>query len=151
MHGGLISIIFYTILFFINKTRFNFTYAIMFFVFGIITGILIIIFLERKRKKLYFSRKFTSWMILFIQINLLFGIITGLIIGILGSWFLLFPFSFLFGHPESSEWKPIVTYSFKTLSMILSIFSFLIVAYWFLKGSIIYLEKKITRNVNGEI
>ncbi|MEW6110316.1 MAG: hypothetical protein AB1632_14285 [Nitrospirota bacterium] len=143
--GGALGLLVYLVVISANQYDFSTVPAIGSLLFGGIIGSFLPKYLNLKHRGLSSSARFKYWMLLFIEGNLFVGILVGLILGILASWLLVFSFSILFGHPESG-WTPFVSNLFKILSLILSIFLVAIFAYRFLKGSVLYLEKKISSN-----
>jgi hypothetical protein len=143
--GVILGLLVYLVIIFINQYDFSTAPAIVSLSLGGIIGSFLLAYLNLKHRELSYSARFKHWMLLFVEGNLFVGILVGLILGILVSWLLVFPFSLLFGHPESG-WPPFVANIFKILSLVLSFFLVILSAYHFLKGSILYLEKKISSN-----
>jgi hypothetical protein len=110
---------------------------------GAIAGLLLSNYLKRKFKGLFYSEKFHLWMIIFVQVNLFIGSIFGLIGGTLIFWLLSIPFSFLFGIPESGKWTPNLNYPYLIICLLVVIFSIFFFSRWFMKSSIVYLERKV--------
>lgn len=140
--GGVLGVIVYAVVVFANQYDFSTAHAIISLLLGFVIGSFLVKFLSLKHRRLYSDDRFRPWMLLFVEANLFFGVLGGLILGILASWLLLFPFSLLFGHPESG-WTPFVANLFKILSLAIGMVSFAFLVYFCLKGSILYLEKKM--------
>jgi hypothetical protein len=87
-------------------------------------------------------------MLLFVVGNAFLGILLGLILGMIFSWFLMFVFALSFGHPESG-WNPWVSDLFMGLSIATELFFFVFLGYLFLKIGVSYSEKKLRDQKQG--
>ncbi len=140
--GGLLGITLYVAITFVENNMFKIYYAALFLMVGLIVSLYIVYVLTRKYIDVYLSPKFRIWMIILLLVNQFFGIVSGLVIGVFASWLLLFPYAVIFGHPESSNWSPLVADIYMSLSAIIVIVSLGLFSKWFFKGGIAYLKKR---------
>lgn len=141
--SGLLAVALYAVATFINSNTPNPLYGGFCLLAGIATGLYIVFLFRRKYEDIYTSPKYKTWMILFLLLNQYGGIISGLFVGVIASWLLLFPYSIIFGHPEgSSKWSPAISNLFMSLSALIMVISLWVFNRWFFKGSITYLRKK---------
>jgi len=110
---------------------------------GLSLGISTILFLKKKRPKIYASPSISIWTVILINANLFFGIILGLVGGISALWILFIIFSMIFGHPESVNWNRSLDYVFIPVTVIIFAVSLLFIVRWCFMSGIIYIEKKL--------
>ena len=139
--GGVLGLLVYMVVVHVNEYNSSIGHAIVSLLLGVVIGIFLVKYLNLKHHRLYANDRFRPWMLFFIEANLFCGILGGIILGILAAWLLVFPFSLLFGHPEGG-WSPFGASLFKMLLLVLGLFCIAVSTYYFLKGSILYLEKK---------
>jgi len=140
--GGLLGVALYAAITFFESDMFKLSYAALFLLGGLIVGLYIVFLLTRKYIDVYRSPKFNIWLLILLLVNQFLGIVSGLVIGIFASWLSLFPYSLIFGHPESTNWSPLVANLYVSLSVIIVIVSLGLFTNWFFKGGIAYLKKR---------
>lgn len=87
--------------------------------------------------------KAKTWMIIFIHINVYFGMAIGIMLGVLISWLLLYPFTLLFGNPEQISWSASKTHAFELLVILSTLLITALCVKYFFNTGIHYIRKKL--------
>jgi hypothetical protein len=140
---GIFGLLLYLIIIVLNQNKFAGLYAALAWFVGLLLGLYVVSHFRKNNADIYSSSNFKTWMLLYVSANIFLGIFAGLLAGVLVAWFLLLPFSMVFGHPEATDWNPIVLYSFGLLSAVVVISLLKYFISWFYKGSITSLRRKI--------
>lgn len=110
-------------------------------IFGVIAGIWSTI----KIKSIQTNKTIPFGNLIFINVSLWFGIAAGLLAGVMIIYFLVFGvFSQIFGDPESKIWPHAATLTIGILLVLVSLLSMTLLGNWFIKGSLHFIEKKLS-------
>lgn len=100
------------------------------------------IIISNNYKELIVEAEYRFWLTIFIHTNVFIGISIGIISGVIFAWLLLYPFSFIFGHPEESRWSLSVTNAFGLIMLISVIISMLLSVRYFFNSCINYIKRR---------
>jgi len=111
-------------------------------VLGGVGGILLVFYLYYNKKSIYkvLNKKF--WILPFLHINLIFGVLAGLVFSSFIMWLLLGLFSWFFGHPESQEWSLLIGRMFFVISGTIAFGITIFITIYCVKSGTFYLEKQ---------
>jgi len=140
--GGPLGVALYAVITFLNNNPVKMFYGVLSLLVGFIVSVYIVFLFMKKHRDIYLSPRYKTWMVPFLLVNQYFGIVSGLVVGVIASWLSLFPYSIIFGHPESSKWSPTVANIFMSISALIVIISLSLFSRWFFKGGIAYLKKR---------
>ena len=140
--GSFFGFLLYETIIFSIQREFVFRFAMIFSLLGFAGGIALNEFLKRKHEKMYFSSNFNLWALFLVQINMFLGSVFGFFVGMLVSWLFLYPYSLLFGHPESGKWTHTISYSFQIIIFCIVAGSSVYFLSRFAKGWINYCKRR---------